>query len=265
MLKLLKHECKSTLRVFLPLYGALIVFAALNKAFFSMPFLHDLLGGVPRNIFIFLYVAICVAVIVLSMTVSIQRFYRNLLGNEGYLMHTLPVSPWQLMLSKLITSTLWSTISTLLVILCSLFMGLSFQELAQLPQNIGIALRLSSGLLGVNLTLAFFEVLGVTVLSYAFFFLTTYLAMAVGQLFTRHRAFLSFVAYAALSLIIQVTLTYGIYQFNRHTGYFRWTEEVDPMLILHRLCLMGTVISVFYGTICFFLSNWLLKRHLNLL
>ena len=58
------------------------------------------------------------------MRISIvRRFYSNLLGREGYLMHTLPVTEAQLVGAKLISGTVWSV--------CSIFAaGLSFGILA---------------------------------------------------------------------------------------------------------------------------------------
>lgn len=47
----------------------------------------------------------------------IQRFTRNLLGREGYLMHTLPVSNAQLILAKLIPSIVWVLCSIVVVLL----------------------------------------------------------------------------------------------------------------------------------------------------
>lgn len=37
----------------------------------------------------------------------VQHFQRNLFGAEGYLMFTLPVTAWQLLLSKLVTTVIW--------------------------------------------------------------------------------------------------------------------------------------------------------------
>lgn len=44
---------------------------------------------------------------VLCVWLVVQHFQRNLYGNEGYLMFSLPVSAWQLLLSKVITTLLW--------------------------------------------------------------------------------------------------------------------------------------------------------------
>ena len=39
-----------------------------------------------------------------TCVVTIQRFYKGLLGQEGYLMFTLPVKNWQLVFSKALVS-----------------------------------------------------------------------------------------------------------------------------------------------------------------
>ncbi len=43
----------------------------------------------------------------MTLTMMIQRFNKNLLSDEGYLMHTLPVKPWKHIASKLLASMLW--------------------------------------------------------------------------------------------------------------------------------------------------------------
>lgn len=263
--KLLKYEGKATLRIFLPLYGALIVFAALNKAFFSLDFLSSLLGGVPQTLSMVVYVALCAGILAFSLIIGLQRFHRNLLGNEGYLMHTLPTPTWKLLVSKLLFATIWSVISLFLVIACSLFMGLTFAELAKLPENIGIALRLSSGLLGINLALVFLEIVGVAALNIAFLFTMTYASMSVGQLFNRHRTFLSFVAFGAFWLLLQLIIGWVMYIVTRIDPFIFYVDNSTPMTIIHSVCGILAGISLLFGSIFFTLSNWLLKRHLNLL
>ena len=58
------------------------------------------------------------AIAVLCFVSTVQRFYKNLLGREGYLMHTLPVTETQLILSKLLTSMVWVLCSGLVGIVC---------------------------------------------------------------------------------------------------------------------------------------------------
>ena len=121
MLKqLLKYEFKATSRV----YGGLYLALALLSVVLGLSCRGQTL--LPSNtglwqftvILSIVYAAVIAAIAVLCFVTTIQRFTKNLLGREGYLMHTLPVTETQLILSKLITSMVWVVVSILLGIVC---------------------------------------------------------------------------------------------------------------------------------------------------
>lgn len=56
-------------------------------------------------------VALMITLGVLTITVIIKRFSKNLLGDEGYLMMTLPVSAKKIVASKIITSVVYLILS----------------------------------------------------------------------------------------------------------------------------------------------------------
>lgn len=81
---------------------------------------------------------VAVAVAVVSVMTIVTRFTRNLLGREGYLMHTLPVTESQLILSKLISSVVWMLCSSIVGIfsfaVMLLALSLNSAALQQLPE-----------------------------------------------------------------------------------------------------------------------------------
>lgn len=85
MLKLLKYEWKACARTCLPLYGAIILVALINHLLYSEA-VPDLLFGIPAAIMSMLYAVIFAAVFVATAVILVQRFYKSLLGGEGYLM-----------------------------------------------------------------------------------------------------------------------------------------------------------------------------------
>ena len=113
--KLLKYEFKATGRTYGGLYLAILAAAALLGISFRIPAL--LVHTAPIAVLMIVYMALVVAVVVMTILTIIQRFTRNLLGREGYLMHTLPVSSVQLILSKLLSSMVWVLCSILVVAL----------------------------------------------------------------------------------------------------------------------------------------------------
>ena len=123
--KLLKYEFKATSRILLPLYGALLIFAFIVKIFIGTKLdgvNMDFLGGIPAVVSIFTYGATMAAVFIVTIFIIIQRFYKNLLGDEGYLMNTLPVSTTSNISSKLISAIIWSLVSIFVAILSIIIM-----------------------------------------------------------------------------------------------------------------------------------------------
>ena len=121
MLKqLLKYEFKATKSLYFGLYLALALLSVVLGVSFRQE--HALAHSTSFQnlevILMVLYLSVIFAIAVLCFVSTVQRFYKNLLGREGYLMHTLPVTETQLILSKLITSMVWVLCSGLVGIVC---------------------------------------------------------------------------------------------------------------------------------------------------
>lgn len=109
-IKLLKHEFKATRRI-VPLVYLVTVFLILSNLLvrqLDIKWLSGLLLG--------LLVLVGLAEIVLTYVVVFFRYYKNLYNSEGYLMHTLPVAPRQLLASKIAVSFVWLLASYLLML-----------------------------------------------------------------------------------------------------------------------------------------------------
>lgn len=121
MLKqLLKYEFKATKSLYFGLYLALALLSVVLGVSFRQE--HALAHSTSFQnlevILMVLYLSVIFAIAVLCFVSTVQRFYQNLLGREGYLMHTLPVTETQLILSKLLTSMVWVLCSGLVGIVC---------------------------------------------------------------------------------------------------------------------------------------------------
>ena len=120
--KLIKYEWKAVMRSMLPIYGALAAISVINAFLFS-----DLLTGngaaainleqgfldQTQMVAMLLYTGILVVMGVFTVMIVIRRFYSGLLKREGYLMFTLPVKPWQLVLSKALVACIVCMLSFL--------------------------------------------------------------------------------------------------------------------------------------------------------
>ena len=123
--KLIKYDFRSYLRLILPIQLILIGIAALSR-------LVQLFEGTDSTVYdivftssVVLYVIAAIVTLVLTAIVAIVRFYQGMYANEGYLNHTLPVTPAQHILSKLLVSMLFELGSLLAVFIsfCVITLG----------------------------------------------------------------------------------------------------------------------------------------------
>ena len=93
--KLISHEWKDTFKVPALLLTITVLLSAASLVYFSVA--DQASAGTDLNVRNFvLYIACILILSGLSMILMIYftiRFYKNLYTDEGYLMHTLPVSP----------------------------------------------------------------------------------------------------------------------------------------------------------------------------
>ena len=115
--RLVKYDFRSMFKQFGFIWPAALLLAMVNH--FTLFGLNSTstVGETTAGMAMLVYVAILMAMFIITMIFVIQRFFKGLLGDEGYLMHTLPVRPWQLISSKLLSAVA----ATLLSIVVAVF------------------------------------------------------------------------------------------------------------------------------------------------
>ena len=114
--KLLKYDFRSMLKQFAFIWPAALVLAVVNRFTLSGLDSTSATGETVAAIAMFVFVSIMIAMFVIAVIFTVQRFYKGLLGDEGYLMHTLPVRPWALIASKLVCAVVLTVISIVIAI-----------------------------------------------------------------------------------------------------------------------------------------------------
>lgn len=264
--KLLKYELRGTAHYFLPLFAAMLVFSTLNRLLGSVFGRMNWITG----ILIFIEVVLITALVVMVLVITIQRFYKNLLGNEGYLMFTLPVSTHHNILAKLLAGTLWNIACVLMVALSIIIMswqsGSLGEMFSQSWQSFVYFAAIEMGSSPV-LLLGEWTLVGLLMISCAILLL--YLSMAIGQLFNDHKFLASFGAYIVLT-IGQVTglVIIGNIISSLPSIWFRglanWVESLSPAAGVQFGMLFLIVCSVVIGAVYYFFTHRLLDRKLNL-
>jgi hypothetical protein len=142
-------------------------------------------------------IAVCVYIAV--------RYYKNIYTDEGYLTNTLPVTPRQLILSKLFVSTIWNAITSI-VIAISVFLLVHFALVTHTDINIfseiGTLWTEAMTMLDSNAKIEWFfflfSLLLLLIISPFFSNIMMYSSIALGQMFTKHK-----IAGAVIWFIIQ--------------------------------------------------------------
>ena len=182
--KLMKHEFRATGRMMLPMF--LLVLVTAVGANLSTRRLLETNNGALNTLGMLLLVAFTLAiagVCIMPLVLMIDRFHKNLLRDEGYVMLTLPVSVHQHVWSKLLVSMLWFVATAVVVFLAFVILvyevGLAqqfFTGLGELLRQVRLGdyyLELGS-VVGIGV-----EVLVLLVLSCAGGCLQIYAAMAM--------------------------------------------------------------------------------------
>ena len=255
--KLLKYEFKSTGRTFLPIYGALLITSFLTRLFvFNKDFSNSFFLGIFQVVLSSLFGFLLMAVFILTLVVSLQRFYKNLLGEEGYLSMTLPVKPWQHICCKSLTSLVWYILSSFAAFLAFVILAYEKGMLGDFFKAIGILIR--RGSLNAQILTACGEFFLFAALGILAFTMMLYASMARGQLNANKRLLTSFGAFLALNFLVQTLL--GV------LGNLaaQWIFPVSDDWAIHVALLLSIALEIFFLAGFFFITNHILSRKLNL-
>ena len=255
--KLLKYEFKSTGRTFLPIYGALLITSFLTRLFvFNKDFSNSFFLGIFQVVISSLFGFLLMAVFILTLVVSLQRFYKNLLGEEGYLSMTLPVRPWQHILCKSLTSLVWYIFSSIAAILAFVILAYEKGMLGDFFKAIGILIR--RGSLNAQILTACGEFFLFAALGILAFTMMLYASMALGQLNANKRLLTSFGAFLALNFLVQILM--GVLG----NLAVQWVFPMSSRWALNVALLLSIVVELFFLAGFFAITNYILSRKLNL-
>ncbi|MEG0570522.1 MAG: hypothetical protein RR497_02635 [Oscillospiraceae bacterium] len=261
--KLTKYEIKATSRTFLPLYALLIIVAGINRIFMFASE-DSKITQVSRTIAMMAFVFIIISIFVLTYICMIQRYYKNLVQQEGYLMHTLPVGKTSLIMSKLITSIMW-IVASIIIALLSIFILTGFKDNATiLFPALATLIKDAYRELGMNLVFFIIEGIVMLIVSIASSILMVYAAISIGQLFNKNRVIASFGAYIVISIILQLIGTILIIVSANFVPNNVLDGVLNAPALLHCIFIGITVISLIGSAMFFFISKHILSKKLNL-
>ena len=264
--KLLKYELKATSRVFVPLYIAILVVSIVNGLSLNLEIFN--IQGLATIILMCLFISL----FVITIVVTIQRFNKNLLKDEGYLMFTLPVSSKHLVLSKYLTSLIWTFLSFVVAFLSFtiIFMIPTYKYL-DFSYFINEFNLLFSNMLNLNILGQFLKIILLMIISYTIFIFNVYLALSVGQLpiFNRFRNVSSFIGFLVINLLISYAQNIVSLFVNDASVNIEAIDNINYAIssvtsIVSKGLNIAIVINLIIILVLFFATTYILDKKLNL-
>lgn len=264
--KLMKYELRATGRWMLPLYGLTILLAlganVSSRLMDNTEFkLMWTMGAIINTAF-----ALTIAALgIVTVGMMVYRFKTNLLGDEGYVMHTLPASVHQHIWAKLIVSILWYIASAVI-----LFFGL-FLATTSVADFRGIVWSQFWGEIGQfsqtepTWPLFLLELIGIALLVCIGACLIFYAAMALGHSFNNHKTLLSILLFFGFQFALQFTLPALMINVSDHMDYtVHSLEQIGEMAVVHQVMLLILFLGVVIDGIFYAITAYSMKRRLNL-
>lgn len=275
--KLIKYEFKACGRTFFPIYIGILVLAVINGIFnnynvFNIEDETSLNFSIVdiKGIFILVLFALFVALFVITIILTIQRFKRCLLEDEGYLMFTLPVSIKNLILSKYLVSLIFIALSTLVAIATFLIIGLfsgvmKFSDLMNIFRLDILSMYASTEDFWKFLLFLIYYL----VLMYSIFIFTIYLSVSIGQFskFNKHRAAAGIITFFGINMILSYLQSFAYKLLNLNNVVYDIVPECissSITVIFSRDDIIMIILSTLMAVLLFIGTDWILSKKLNL-
>ena len=268
--KLIKYDFMSFFRLLLPVQLIIIGIAAINRI--VQIFEND---SMPAYRIAFTSSAVLLAVaclvgIIMCIVIAIVRFYQGLYSNEGYLSQTLPVTPAQHILSKMLVSMIFE-LGTFLAIFLALNVATIGDVNIEVYKAGGYLLRLVSEVVHGHLALYILEAVIFVLVSIAVMYLMFYFCISIGQLVNRKKILLAFGVFFGLYMLGQILMTIliiiGAMEPNFLTAL---VSNIAQWAVQHRIAAIhvffcaGIVAEAVLGLVFFLISRVIMAKRLNL-
>lgn len=276
--KLIKHEWKETWKI--PALTCIVILFMTLISVICFSRMEPPTAAEELNFgAFFLFMGFTLMISSLSLVIQIYfavRYYKNLYSDEGYLMHTLPVTARQLILSKMFIASLWFCLLSLLVI-WAVFAVMAFC----IPVMVGPEEFFSAGWF-FNI---FPSLFGMSMPAFAVFYLVTiiissfsgtliiYASISLGQLFSKHKVMAAILCYIGYNMLVSTITSVAMTPFLAKmvissansaitTNSLGLPDFFGPFM--RNTMIISVVCSVVIGIISYILSEYIMKKQLNL-
>ncbi|MDE6441456.1 MAG: hypothetical protein K2L12_01720 [Clostridia bacterium] len=249
--KLIKHELHSTLRIAAIPALIMVLLAILARIMFETTSLEVAI------VLLFFYIIFLMATLAIGYLFGIYSFYQSLFTPTGYLTLSLPITPDQLIWSKLISAiaVMFASIIVCLLSACIFFLGLPQEALDAIFDAFATMGEIIRQYISSE-PMFFVELVLVVIISVPMSFLVFYAIMCIGQMFTvKNRKAISILLYVGLMFVWEILSTTIIADIN----------EKMMEISYHLAMWVQIVFDAGVAVGCYFLVRYIIKNKVNLL
>ena len=249
--KLIKHELYNTVRIAMFPAIAMVLLAILTRI------MIETTNESLMVIILMFYIFSVMATLIIGFYFGIYSFYQSLFTGTGYLTLSLPVTPDQLIWSKLISAITVMFASIIICVLsgCIFFIGLPAEVYEEIREGYYVFSEALSLVIDFE-PLLVVELIIWLIVSVPMSFLIFYAVMSVGQLFTtKNRKGI------AIGLYIGLMFVWSLFS----------QIAVDPILAkatevsIHLTMWLRIVFCIGVDVGCYFLVRYIIRNKVNLL
>ena len=251
MRKLIKHELLSIVRLATIPAIVMVLLAILSRITLETSNITVAI------ILVMFYLFFMFATLFIGFWFGIYSFYQSLFTGTGYLTLSLPITPDQLIWSKLLSAIIVEFASAILCIIsaCIFFIGLPAEMLNAIGEAISI-LGEAISLFASSEPLFFVELIIWGILFIPMSFLVFYAVMCIGQLFTvKNRKGITILLYVGIMFVWSIFSNVAI------TPLLIKTTEVS----LHLTMWLRIIFCAALDVGCYFIVRHIIKNKINLL
>ena len=249
--KLIKHELLNTIRIASIPALIMVLLAIISRITFETS------STSVAIILVVFYFFFMMATLIIGFWFGIYSFYQSLFTGTGYLTLSLPVTPDQLIWSKLLSAIIVEFASVIICILsaCIFFIGLPADVLDAIGEAFSVLGDAISYFASAE-PLFFVEIIILGILFIPMSFLVFYSVMCIGQLFTvKNRKGIAILLYVGLVFIWQILYSTAISKI----------QEAMAEVSIHLMMWIDIVVIAAVDVGCYFLVRYIIKNKVNLL
>lgn len=260
--KLLKYELRATSRTMLPVLGLMLLLSVMANLTGRWSGSGDMptAFAVIMNLVMIAFILGISSLWIVTIVLMVMRFRNDLLRDQGYIAHTLPVSVHAQIWSKVIVSSMWYAACAVTIVLSILLLAMDVEILHALGNLIVEAFRIFSN---ISATEVVIEILAAALLGCLSTSLMFYASLSVGHSSKTKKMLVSIGVFLVLSVASNMLSNMVMNLFGGF-GAFIVSDDADFMGVWRSLMGYAIVSSAVTGTAYYFITAWFLKNRLNL-